>query len=150
MEKLPEVWHINIEEEVNNDLLWNFRRWYTPLFKGVGGVAPNFMSDCYGFDGKRYLCTTKGEKLTLMQWYNCIFGEQFKKGEEVLVRDHESEGWDKAIFITEFEGKYLVKWCGDFEIYSQCKKKPSELDIKIEELKKLAEGKGVKLTVICE
>jgi len=122
-------------------------------FKEDVGFEPEFNSFNYGFDGKVHRCTNLGQELTLEDWNDMVFGEQFEKGEEVLVRDKnydKTATWVTAIFVSEFEGKFVAKWEDGIDCWDECKKKPSELDIKIEELKKLAEEKGVKLTVICE
>lgn len=154
MKTLPKTWFVDIKNVPVRDvhLLDKFKKWFKEKGKGRYDFSLKYYGKSEGvFSCWDYACNTL-DLITLQDWNEMVFGlnEQFEKGEEVLVRDHESEGWDNAIFIAEFEGNYLTKWCGYFETFCQCKKKLSELDIKIEELKKLAEEKGVKLTIIAE
>lgn len=149
MEKLPKVWFVDVRQE--HPLIGIFRDW---LDQQVG-CNHTFCSNFYGVNEKGiYDCSVSycENVIALEEWYKCVFSvkEQFEKGEEVLVKDNRGREWTKATFIAEYKGIYIV-YVNDYLFrFDQCKKKPSEIDVKIEELKKLADEKGVKLTVICE
>lgn len=154
MKKLPETWFVDIRQHsASQEIIDKFKKWFKQESKG----GYDFSLKYYGKDGNMFFCWDYAmnifDLISLEEWHDCVFGEQFEKGEAVLVRDNDwkdTKSWVTAIFITEFEGKFVVDWDEQLYYFDQCKKKPSELDIKIEELKKFAEEKGVKLTVIVE
>ena len=152
MKKLPVQWYININEDIDNKLMKKFKNWISQKFMQDVGFEPEFNSYNYGFDGELHRCTSLGEKITLEYWHDCVFGvkEQFEQGEEVLVKDKNHDEWVSVLFVCEYNGLYVADCEGDVDCWDECKKKPSKLDLKIEELKKLAQENGVKLTIICE
>lgn len=139
MKKLPNKWLVCVTGS-NNPLLPKFKEW----FNKMNGSELSFAFKYYGMNEGKTFCTdyTCYQLITLEEWHDCVFGEQFEKGEDVLVRDSDwkdTTSWVTATFISEFDGKFVVDWDENVYYFDQCKKKPSELDIKIEELKKFAE-----------
>lgn len=155
MKKLKDTWFIDINKEDNSELKTKFIKWFNANAKNPqqSGTFKYYGSYKGNLD---FWCANGMEEyfITLTDWNKIMFGkeETFEKGEEVLVRSSRwtDTDWVKAIFIAEYNECYVVDWGGDISSFDQCKKKPSELDIKIEELKKFAEEKGVKLTIIAE
>lgn len=147
MKTLPKQWYINICKDMDNFLMDKFKGWISDKFLIDIGFRLKFNSINYGFDGNIYRCTSNGEEITLQYWHDCVFGEEFEQGEEVLVKDSHHDSWTEAKFICEYKDKFLVEWKSDFYLWHECKRKPSELDIKIDELRKLAEEKGLKITI---
>lgn len=153
MEKLPKTWFVDIKKpNASQELIDKFKKWFKEKSKG----GYDFSLKYYGKSDGMFNCWDYVSDIhylvTLEQWNEMVFGE-FKKGEEVLVRDNDWKNtisWVSAIFLTEFEGKFVVDCDEQLYYFDQCKKKPSELDIKIEELKKLAEEKGKKITITVE
>lgn len=151
MKKLPNKWLIYITGSIN-PLLPKFKKW----FNEFDSTDYSFCFKYYGMNERGTFCTDNScyQLITLEEWNDCVFGkeETFEKGEEVLVRDKrwtDINEWVSAIFIAEYRDRYIVE-CAGLNSFDQCKKKPSELDVKIEELKKFAKEKGKKLTVIVE
>jgi len=154
MKNLPNRWLVNLKKEKDSLLIEKFLTWFNKINKDTPsrgfdfhGYWDNIIGFWSGDGNHKYF-------ITLRQWNEMIFGltpnEQLEKGEEVLVKDKHHDSWVEKTFICEYKGKFIGENKGFLTSWDECKKKPSELDIKIEELKKLAEEKGVKITVICE
>lgn len=74
--------------------------------------------------------------------------EKFKKGQKVLVKDENSLTWHNAIYLCEYEGKFIVKWSNMICAWDECKPSQSnDIDEKVKELLVLAQEKGLKLTI---
>lgn len=149
MERLLKVWFIDVRQE--HPLIGIFRDWFDQQV----GCNHTFCSNFYGVNEKGiYDCSGSHceNVIALEEWYKCVFSvkEQFEKGEEVLVKDKHHNSWVEKTFVCEYKERFVVENKGYLTTWDECKKKPSELDVKIEELKKLAEEKSVKLTIICE
>lgn len=154
MKKLPETWFVDISKESDLALKAKFIKWFN---ENAGNPTCGTICKYHGsWSGELDFWSIESHEkdvISLNEWHDYVFGEQFEKGEEVLVRDNDwkdTTSWMTAIFIAEFNGKFVVDWDEQLYYFDQCKKKPSELDVKIEELKKFAEEKGKKLTVIVE
>lgn len=153
MKKLPKTWFVDISKESDLALKAKFIKWFN---ENADNPTCGTMCKYHGsWRGELDFWSIKSHEkdvISLNEWNDCVFGkeETFEKGEEVLVRDNGDDKWINGIFITEYKNIYIVETNEMVFEYDQCKKKPSELDIKIEELKKFAEEKGLKLTVIVE
>jgi len=148
MKTLPNEFLIDFQSNAINPLLDKFKDWIDENYNGKYAFNHRY----YGLVSNGCVCeeNPKYKVISLEEWNDLLFGEQFEKGEEVLVKDNGDKEWIKAIFIAEYKDMYIVYVNYYLFRFNECKKKPSELDIKIEELKKLAEEKGVKLTIIAE
>jgi hypothetical protein len=148
MKKLPKTWFVDIHQK--EPLIDVFKTWYNDQ----NNTEHFYSMQYYGQINGEYDClSSASEIISVQEWYDCVFGLQFEEGERVLVRDNEWKNpklWIGATFIAEFNGKFIVDTGGYVHYFAQCKKKQSELDIKIEELRKLADKRGVKLTIITE
>lgn len=155
MKKLPQTWFVDISKEIDLALKAKFIKWFNEnADEPTCGTICKYHGSWQGELDYWSIKNHEKEVITLNEWHDCVFGkeETFEKGENILVRDNrwtDINEWVSAIFIAEYKGKYIVE-CAGLHAFDQCKKKPSELDIKIEELKKFAEEKGKKLTVIVE
>jgi len=147
MKKLPTKWHVNILAEENSPLLSEFKKW----FENGCNFSLDWDYDSYGLCNGHYYAHDEGELITLPEWYS-NFGTKvkFEQGELVDAKDTGRDNLCSGKFVCKYEGQFLVQTPTGFYLYDECKKKTSELDIKIEELYKLAEEKGVKLTIIAE
>lgn len=156
METLPHTWLIDLNKETNEQLIDKFLEWFNSnatnptlgtTYKYHGSWRGEL--DFWNGDG-----TSKKYFITLEEWNKMTLGlasnEQFEQGEQVLVKDNHHDSWVEKTFVCQYKGRFIGENKGYLTTWDECKKKPSELDIKIEGLKNLAEEKGVKLTVICE
>jgi hypothetical protein len=145
MRELPKEWHVNIVTDSKSKYLDKFKKWFQERCR----FNLIWDTDIYGFDGD-FLCFDYGKLISLQEWHDATFGEDFVQGEEVLAKWGDSETWITAIFIAEINDKFVADWDENLYYFDKCKKKPSEIDIKIEELRKLAEDKGLRFTITFE
>ena len=148
MGKLPKKWRVNIFNiNQQEDLFKKFKTWINNRDKGYTYCLNLRFYGCDNYVknavGELY---TDEKVITLEEWHNAIFGEEFIQGEKVLVRDNCSGKMIDAIFIAKYNDRYIVAINGGIYPMDECKKF-NELDIKIEELKRLAEEKGLKITI---
>lgn len=147
MKKLPESWCVKIEE---HPYLEKFKEWHQNQREIPAKLAYTY--DYYGRRGIEYACSYYpfGELLTLDQWHEIVFRDEFEQGEIVEVSEFENL-WFIAEYVCKYKGLHVTYMDDTKEVcsWNYCRKVKSELDIKIDELKSLGESLGVKIEVIC-